>query len=148
MAAPQTTNKLAIYLGDGATPTEVFGAPCGGNAVTATFTTGTGEVEVLDCDDPFGSPAIIQRWVTTVDMSMSISGVLALSYVKAWRDWADSGAAKNIRVVIDESAASGGGYYSMPAILTSLEWGREMLSKVTLTASIVAAGPRTWTDAS
>lgn len=146
MAAPQTSNKLLVYLGDGATP-EVFSHPCGANGATVTLTTSTGETEVLDCDDPTDGNATIVRWVTTQDTSISVPGVVAKSSFEAWREWADGQTIKNIRVMFDESAASGGGYWTIPAILTTFEMGREGKGVINFTASIVAAGARVWTDA-
>lgn len=142
-----TSNKLLVYLGDGAT-TEAFAHPCGANANTVTLTTNTGEAEVLDCDDPLGAAAIIERWATTQDTSLNISGVVTTESFPTWRAWADGGTTKNIRVLFDETAANNGGYWQLPAILTTFEMGRENKGKISFTASIVGAGARTWTDAS
>lgn len=147
MAAPTLTSKFLVLLGDGATP-EVFGWPCGANTRSVTFTNNTGEVVTLDCDDPAGESAAIQRWVESQDTSMSISGRVALSALPMWRAWADGATVKNIRAVVDEPAASGGGYWGFPAILTSFEIAAEDKGTATFTASIVGAGLRVWTDAS
>lgn len=147
MAAPALSRKFIILLGDGATPTETFAFPCGANARSVTFTNNLGEETVLDCDDPLGAMAAIQRWVESQDTQISISGRVAKSHIQVWRDWADQATEKNIRVQFDESAADGGGYYTVPAFLQSLEWGSEGKGTATFTASIMGSGARVWTAA-
>lgn len=148
MAPPSTTNKFLIYLGDGATPTEAFAWPCGANARSVTLTTNTGELEVLDCTDPLEAPSVLLRWSTSQDTSLQISGVVARESWDKWREWADSGLPRNIRVLMDIPAASGGGYWTLPALLTSLELSGEGKGKIAFTAQIAGAGQRVWTDAS
>lgn len=147
MAAPETSNKLLVYLGDGA-ETETFSHPCGANAATVTLTNSTGETEVLDCADPTDGNATIVRWVTTQDTALSVPGVVAKSSFATWREWSDGQTIKNIRVMFDESGENGGGYWTLPAILTTFELGRQGKAVINFTASIVAAGPRVWTPAS
>lgn len=148
MADPILTNEFLIMIGDGATPTEGFAWLCGAKARKATFTNQTGEVEVLDCDDPTGSVAVIQRWTASQDTNLTIDGNIAVSAIPTLSAWADGGAAKNIRIVIDEALADNGGYWSLSAILEQLEMGQESAKdKATFTATIVGASRRTWTDA-
>lgn len=147
MAAPSLSRKFIILLGDGATPTEAFAFPCGANARSVTLSNTLGEETVLDCDDPLNAMAAIQRWVESQDTQISISGRVAKTHVQVWRDWIDAGTEKNIRVQFDESAADGGGYYTVPAFLQSLEWGSEGKGTATFTASIMGSGPRVWTAA-
>lgn len=148
MADPNTTNNFLIHIGDGGDPTETFAWLCGAKARSVTFTNNTGEVETLDCTDPTGEVAAIQRFVTSQDTSLSISGQIATTSLPTLRAWADDGDAKNIRIVIDESAADNGGYWSLPAILGSLEIAQESAKDLaTFTAEISGAGRRTWTDA-
>lgn len=149
MADPKTTNNFLIHIGDGAEPTEAFSWLCGAKARSVTFTNNTGETETLDCTDPTGEVAAIQRWVTSQDTTLSISGQIATTSLPILRAWADDADPKNIRVVIDESAANNGGYWELPALLTSLEIGQEAAKDLaTFTAEISGAGRRTWTDAS
>lgn len=149
MADPNLTNNFLIHIGDGATPTEAFSWLCGAKARSVTFTNNLGEVETLDCSDPTGEVAAIQRFVTSQDTSLTISGSIATTAIPTLRAWADDGSTKNIRIVIDESAANNGGYWSLPAILGSLEMGQESAKDfATFTAEISGAGRRSWTDAS
>lgn len=146
MAAPSTSNKLLVYLGDGET-SETFAHPCGANANSVTLTNNTGEAEVLDCTDPTEGNATLVRWATTQDTSMNVTGVVAKESFATWRAWADGQTVKNVRVMFDEALASGGGYWTIPAILTTFEMGREGKGTISFTASIVAAGARVWTAA-
>lgn len=146
MAAPSLTRRFLIQLGDGASP-ETFAFPCGANARSVTFTNNLGEETVLDCADPLGELAAIQRWIESQDTSIEISGRVAKTHIAVWRNWSDTGSEKNIRVNIDESSADGGGYYELAAYLQQLEWGTEGKGTMTFTASIMGSGPRVWTDA-
>lgn len=148
MADPTTTNKFLIHIGDGGDPTETFSWLCGAKARSVTFTNNTGEVETLDCSDPTGEVAAIQRFVTSQDTTLTISGQIAVENIPTLRAWADDADAKNIRIVIDETGANNGGYWSLPALLTQLEMGQESAKDLaTFTAEISGAGRRTWTDA-
>lgn len=148
MADPTLSNKLLILLGDGATPTEAFAFPCGALSRSVTLTNNTGETMVLDCTNPTTTQAAMKRWTESQDASVSISGRVATESFQTWRAWADSGDVKNIRIAFDESAANGGGYWSMPAILQQFELGQEGTATSTFSGTIVAAGRRTWTNAS
>ena len=147
MAEPSITGRLLILLGDGATPTEDFGHPCGANARSVTLTNNLGEQIVLDCDDPLDQPAIIVRWPESQDTAVSITGTVAKESFATWRAWADNQTRKNIRIVLDEDAADGGGYWLLPAYLATLELGAEGKGTATFTATITAAGKRVWTAA-
>lgn len=148
MAAPNLTNQFTVLLGDGATPTEVFSWPCGANSREVNFTNNYDETTVLDCDDPMGQIASIVRSLESQDMSASISGRLAKGEIfTMWRTWANSGDTKNIRIMIDESAANGGGYWTVPAVLTEFKLSSQGKTSVEFTASIVANGAPVWTDA-
>lgn len=146
MADPTLTKNFTILLGDGG-GTEVFAWPCGATARSVTFTNNTGEDTVLDCTDPTGEMAALARWVESQDTQVTISGRVAISSFPTWRAWSDDASTKNIRIVIDESAANNGGYWSLPAILQSLEIGAENSATATISATIVGAGRRTWTAA-
>lgn len=138
---------MLILLGNGEN-TETFSWPCGANSRTLTLTNNMGEQTVLDCENPLDAAAVIERWTESQDTSLQISGVVAKSYFGKWRQWADDGDVKNIRIELDETLANGGGHYTLPALLGSFEMGQEGKAGVTFTASISGAGPRVWTPAS
>ncbi len=147
MATGNQTTRLIIQLGDGE-ETESFAHTCGANSFGVTLTNNLGENTVLDCDDPLDVPAAIIRHLESQDTSATIAGMVTTSAWPVWRAWADDGAEKNIKILLDESAANNGGFWVLPAYLQQLELGKENSGKVTFNATIVGAGQRAWTDAS
>ena len=146
MADPNTTTKLMIMVGDGAS-TETFGWPCGANANSVKFTNNLGEDTLLDCTDPLGVAPTIARYLESQDTQVTISGKLSTDALAMWRGWSDDGVKKNIRIVIDEAAASGGGYWTVPAFLQDFELSRENQKTVDISATLIGGGRRVWTDA-
>lgn len=120
---------------------------CGANAFEVTLTNNLGENTVLDCDDPLDVPAVVLRYLQTQDTSVTINGMLATQSFPVWRNWADTGALKNIKILLDEPAAQGGGFWVVPAYLTSLQLGKSNSETVTVAATITGAGQRVWTAA-
>ena len=147
MATGKQTKRLIVQLGDGATPTEAFAHTCGANTFGITLTNNLGENTVLDCDDPLDVPASIVRHLESQDTSVTLSGMVTIAAWPTWREWADSGSEKNIKILLDENAANNGGHWILPAYLGGLELGKETSGKVTFSATISGAGPRVWTDA-
>lgn len=147
MATGNQTKRLVIQLGDGASP-ETFAHTCGANTFGVTLTNNLGENVVLDCENPLDVPAAIVRHLESQDTSATISGMVTTQAWPTWRAWADGGEEKNIKILIDESAADNGGFWTLPAYLGELELGKENSGKVTFTGTISSAGQRVWTDAS
>jgi len=148
MGTGNQTTRLVIQLGNGATPTEVFAHTCGANTFGITLTNNLGEDTVLDCDNPLDLPAVIVRHLESQDTSVTIAGTVTTEAWPTWLAWADTGAAKNIKLLLDESAANNGGFWTLPAFCQTMELNKEGSGKVKFTASIAAAGARVWTDAS
>jgi hypothetical protein len=146
MATGRQTTRLIVQLGNGAT-TEVFAHTCGANAYNIKLTNNLGENVVLDCDDPLDVPGVIIRHLESQDTSVSISGMVTTQAWTTWRTWADDGTEKNIRIMLDESLANSGGYWTLPAFLGELELVKESSGKVQFTATITGAGQRVWTPA-
>jgi len=146
MAQPTLSNSFIITLGDGGDP-ETFAFPCGANARSVTLSNNLGEEVTLDCTDPVGAPAAIQRWLESQDTSISISGRVSTEGFATWRAWADDGGTKNIRIEALNTSALGGGHWELPAICQSLEISAEGSSTAAFSADIVGAGARTWTAA-
>lgn len=151
MADPTLTDKMLISLGDGGDPTETFAHPCGANARNVTFTNNLGEETTLDCTDPIGQPAAIQRWIESQDSAISISGRVARESWDTWRQWIDApnneAAVKNVRVELDNNVTDGGGYWLIPMLPQNFELGTEGKSTVSFSVDLVASGRRVWTDA-
>lgn len=147
MATGRQTTRLIVQLGNGATPTEVFAHTCGSNTFNIKLTNNLGEATVLDCDDPLDVPGVILRHLESQDTSVTIAGTVTTQAFPTWRAWADDGAEKNIRILLDESLANNGGYWTLPAFLGELELVKESSGKVQFTATISGAGQRVWTPA-
>ena len=147
MAQPTTMNgsKLLIELGDGGGP-EVFAAPCGLTTKGFTISGETNDFEVPDCDTP-DAAVWIERVVRALSVNITGEGILAMESWDEWRLWAESAAAKNIRVKLDTTGALNGGYYSMSAVLNSLEVSGELKGKLQVSVAISSNGAATWTAA-
>lgn len=148
MATGKQTTKMIIQLGDGGDPTETFAHTCGATSFGITLTNNLGENTVLDCDSPLDVPASIVRHLESQDTSATISGMVTTEAWPTWRAWADDADEKNIKILLDESAANNGGFWVLPAYCQQLELGKESSGKVTFSATITGAGQRVWTDAS
>ena len=148
MATGTKSSKLVIQLGDGGTPTETFAFTCGANSWTVNLTNNVGEAISLDCTDPLGEVAVLERFLESQDTSITLSGKVTTEAWSTWRGWADGGTAKNTKVFFDEAAGVGGGYWIVPMFLTGLELAKEGSATVDFSATLAAAGSRVWTDAS
>lgn len=149
MAKPTTASwsKLLIMLGDGATPTEVFTAPCALTTKGITFSADTSDSNVPDCDNP-DLPSWVERTVRGLSGEISGSGRLALESLPTWRTWFFGGARKNIRVRIDVPLANNGGYFAMGAVLTGFGVsGNEDDGKLGVEVTIQSDGEVTWVPA-
>lgn len=147
MATGRQTTRLIVQLGNGATPTEVFAHTCGSNTFNIKLTNNLGETVSLDCDDPLDIPAAILRHLESQDTSVTMAGTVTTEAWPVWRAWIDTAAEKNIRILMDESLANNGGYWTLPALLAELELVKESSGKVQFTATISGAGQRVWTAA-
>lgn len=147
MAKPTTVagSKLLIMLGDGNSP-ETFAAPCGLTTKSLNFAASVNEFNVPDCADP-DAPMFTERLVSALSAGVTGNGVLAMESLDEWRNWFDSGLAKNIHVSINEPLASGGGYYRMSAVLTGFNIGGNQGEKMTVEVTIQSDGEWTWVPA-
>lgn len=146
MATGKETTRLIIQLGDGGDP-ETFAFTCGANTFGVSLTNNLGENVSLDCDNPLDVPATISRYLESQDTSVNLAGKVTTGAWPTWRAWADDASVKNVKIVIDEAAADNGGFWVVPARLSSLELQKENSGRVDFTASIVGDGARVWTDA-
>ena len=109
-----------LMIGDGATPTEAFEAPCGLTTLNLTVNIETNTVNVPDCDDP-DLPAWLVSDEVSKQMVVGGQGVLDTDSMQIYRDWLMAGGEKNIRWFTDGLAADGGGYWQAPALMTTYE---------------------------
>jgi predicted secreted protein len=91
---------MRVLLGDGATPTEAFTAPCGLTTKSLTVTQNLSEVNIPDCDDP-DAPFWIARDTVSLSVQVSGEGVLAAEAEDVWLDAAYSTESVNARVEIE-----------------------------------------------
>lgn len=150
MAQPTTASwtKLLIMLGDGATPTEGFAAPCALTTKGIAITAETSDNTIQDCADP-DAPTWVARVARALSAEVTGSGRLALESFETWKDWMLSGEGKNIRVKIDVPLANNGGHFAMSAVLTALTVsGNEDDGKIGVDVTMVSDGQVTWVDAS
>ncbi|QPC43489.1 phage tail protein [Kaustia mangrovi] len=152
MARPTTLSgsKLLIELGDGNVDPgpEEFAAPCALNSTGINLSGTTQDFEIADCDD-LDAPVFVERVISALSAGVSGSGTLAMESFDEWRDWMLSGVAKNIRVKLDTTLANNGGYFSMSAVLTTLNITRENVKGlVQVEVELSSNGEVVWTDAS
>lgn len=149
MANPAVTIKYGqqqLLIGDGATPTEAFSAPCGITSLTKTTAVATNTVNIPDCDDP-DLASFLGIDEVSRQISIQFSGVLATQYLPEWQSWDLTGGYKNIRWYRDLSAASGGGYLQGPALLTAFEEAAEAKGRYTVSGTVTFDGQPTWVPA-
>lgn len=138
--------KFLVELGDGATPTEAFVAPCGFTERALRINAATGSTVVPACDAP-DAPAWEEKDVTSQSWQVTGTGVIDLHDLETWRDWALVGGLKNVRVRFDDTLANGGGYYQGAGVLTTFEQAGQRGQRGTLSVTIDSSGPLAWTDA-
>lgn len=148
MAKPDTMrgSHLLIMLGDGASP-ETFASPCGLTTKAINFDATTNDFNVPDCADP-DAPSWTERVVDALSATIPGNGVLSLADLADWRDWFFSGLPRNVQVSVDETLASGGGYFQGSAVLTTFNIGGNQGELATLEIAIQSNGEVSWVPAS
>jgi hypothetical protein len=139
-------SEVAILLGDGATPTEVFTAPCGLTQMGMTIAADSNQTIIPDCAAPDAAAWAVTE-VTSLQMTLSGQGVLDRDARPIWEDWVMSGEEKNIRWMYDVSSADFGGYYSAPGILDNYQVTSQRGQRATVQISIKLNGKPIWTAA-
>lgn len=145
MAAPTTLSYKAfkVLLGNGATP-EVFTAPCAMTSRSWAGSADSVDTTTPDCDDE-DLVVWTESEVSSLSAQIQGSGVLAMADVATWRTWFFSGAAKNVRVVLDVAGAQGGGYIEGGYILTGFEISGERKNKTQISVTMKSTGKPVWT---
>lgn len=133
-----------LMIGDGATPTEAFEAPCGLTSLNMTINIETNTVNVPDCDDP-DLPAWLVSDEVSKQMVVGGQGVLDTDAMQIYRDWWISGGEKNIRWFTDGLAADGGGYWQAPALMTTYEETGERGQRWSVNVAFTMNGAPTFT---
>lgn len=137
--------KLLIKIGDGGAP-EVFAHPCLVNTTRGfKFTTNVTETEVADCADQ-SKPAKIVRKSKSTDFTIDGAGKVDKTSVWAFLEWWQSGAAKNIEVMQNDTGANGGFTGAGAAILKDFDLKGERGNYQDFTCTIVPAATFAWTQ--
>lgn len=148
MAKPTTyaASKLYVSLGNGATPTEVFTAPCGLTTRGITFSKETNDTTVPDCDDP-DAPSWTERGVRALSAEFSGSGVLAAEAFPAWRAAYELTLSRNARVGLNVPLVQAGGYWMGKFHLTAFGVTGDLGDKVNVNVTMISDGVVTWVPA-
>ena len=149
MAEPKTIKfgKSLIEIGDGATPTEVFNAPCGFEQIGMTVNTETNNNNLPDCADP-DAPTWTTTDVVSKQMQLTGEGFFdADNWKDMWRAWFMDGTEKNVRFHVDLTSALGGGYFQGKALLTTFEFSGQRGQRGRISIGITFQGKPVWTPA-
>lgn len=138
--------QIIMMIGDGATPTEAFTAPCGFESLSMTVNIETNTTNVPDCTDP-DLPAWLQSDEVSKQMVLQGDGVLDTDAMQEWREWLFAGGEKNVRYITSGTAAEGGGYYQAPAILTTYEESGSRGERWQVSVGVTLNGRPTFTPA-
>jgi hypothetical protein len=96
---------FVLTLGDGATPTEVFTAPCAFAARALNFTKNLNEIIVPDCTDE-SKPGWIHRDPLSITWDITGEGMLDEGSIDTWDEWFLQTAFKNVKVTITKSTGT------------------------------------------
>lgn len=105
LAVPIPFSKFVVLLGDGATPTEAFSAPCAFSNRALNRTKNLNEIVVPDCDDE-DEPGWVDRDPISKSWGISGDGLLDQSSVEVWDAFFEQNDSKNVKVVVTGSTGS------------------------------------------
>lgn len=142
---PIRFGDVVVMLGNGATPTELFEAPCGVTSINWTTSTNTNDEDLPDCVDAdkvgYQSPTVV-----SIGDQVQLQGFVDADSHDAWMAYIRSGEPKNVRVVYDK-AGQKEGYYQGPAIATNREESYERRQSGRVNVSLVFTARPVWTPA-
>ena len=72
---------------------------------------------------------------------------MAMESAAIWREWFQSGAARNLKIKLDAAVADGGGHFEGKFILTTYNLGAEGRGKITTEIELQNDGEIVWVDA-
>lgn len=131
---PLKGENIAITLGNGATPTEVFAAPAILNGQRSyTFTVNTESDELVDPAD-LSAPAVTSRTAKSIDYKIDGEGMVAKADLATWLAWMSTGAVKNVKTT------DGTNTITCPMICTQFQVTGEIKKCSTAQITLEAAG--------
>lgn len=139
--------QLLVQISDGADP-EVFAHDCLINTSRGiAFSSDESREVIPDCDNP-DDPAWSVLNKDGLSATVTGSGMLHTASVETWFNWFNSDTAKNCRILVNVSAANGGGYWAGAFKLTSMEVTGERNAKAQISVTLGSDGALVWVDAS
>lgn len=131
--------KLLLKVGDGATP-ENFSVFCSVNTTRGiSFTAGTNDQDVIDCDDP-DAVAWVAREKSNLSCSCTGAGTLDTRDVADFYAWLTSPDSKNCQMVVDVPSADGGVIFEGAFHLTGFDITGDRGKKQECTLTIISDG--------
>jgi predicted secreted protein len=118
---------------------------CGMVDITISRKANTATSEIPDCDDE-SLPHVIERSVTSLEVTASGTGVWAQSSWGTMSDWFYAGTTKNVRIVNSKAAVGDTEIEAGAAILTQLDNARSKGARVSADISLEFSGTITRTD--
>ena len=132
--------KLMLKFGDGAEP-EVFAHMCSFIlSKSITFTANENTSTIPDCDDPEAIAWEVSE-ITSKRITLQGSGTLNTPDFDALFEWWDAGASRNMKIVLDVTAADGGAILTGAWKITGMEMSGEEGEKVQISAPFGSDGP-------
>ncbi|WP_439538681.1 phage tail tube protein [Sphingomonas sp.] len=132
---------VAIAIGDGATPTEVFSPMCGITTKGLSRTRQTSETPDWDCSDPDAPPKLVRDMGAT-DWSISGSGLLHAPLYETVRDAYTSSTPTNFRFDLGGNID---GYEQGSGIISQFDVNGENGNFMQISITIVAADDLSFT---
>lgn len=139
MTYPTTVKgtKVALQLGDGASPTEAFTTVCGITTKGLQRTRAVNDAVVWDCNDPDAAP-ITERDMAAGDWSISGSGQAVVAELDRIEDAYETPA--NWRIVFFGAGTTIVRSYTGNAIMTDLNLGAVNGEKATISITLSGNG--------
>jgi Phage tail tube protein len=126
---------FVLTLGDGATPTEVFAAPCAFSARALNLTKNLNEIVVPDCSDE-NKPGWIVRDPLSISWDITGEGLLDEGSIDTWDEWFLQTGSKSVKVTM--TTTTGTIVYTGKGHLQT--WNRTAARGEELTYSVAIAG--------
>lgn len=136
-------SDFVVLLGDGATPTEAFAAPCAFNNRALNRNKNLNENVIPDCDDE-DEPSWIERDIVSMSWGISGDGIIDEGSVADWDDFFEQGTSKNVKVILSKS--TGAVTYTGKAHLTTLNYAAGRGERLTFTVEMAGDGRLLSTD--
>jgi hypothetical protein len=142
-----TGRTLRIKVCDGATPTEVFTEDCWINTERGIeFASDVTSVLVPDCDD-VDEAGWNQITKDGLNATITGAGVMHTESTEDWYEWYTLDLAKNLQIMVDTPAASGGGHWAGAFKLTGFTVTGPSSDLSTTDNTLMSHGPVVWVPA-